>query len=810
MAPTRGGASVQELAVDALAGFFSDVGCGAAAAAVRSQGTGCGEKSSAFSDPEAFVGRLRRLAASLGKLAADNGRGRSKSLAGADAEWATALRRKVSSTSSELIEAGPRSAHYAARLPGQHSVNFDPSIRDEYRDDLDPGYRVMEVSETDFLGGFQAPAPAAFDDELLCASKASMDELLCAVDAGAESTASTTPPSGRHTPPFGGFGGDGHPTPPSGRHTPPFGGGSSGHPTPPSGRHTPLMQGAGGPHPPNRGPPSPSLAATALLAEIPAFGASADFGGQSASSFAPGFRSESPGFGGTTAFHAPAFGGPSNLLRSDTFDVNAGFESEAGQKLPSFDSLAPVQPTIGIAGAPAFGSGPPTSPGGQDDAPTFGGLGGVMCTGVKMSNHPGPEPAFGGLYKDQCAPPPPPSQGCPVSGLLGTAMMPMKDKKRRRDPHPTRRHPDSGDAFYPRDHNGAIFDSFSLRVVYERDRTGYEESKEFPIHFNSIIAARYQVLSPLGEAAFSRAVKCLDLHTNQMVCMKIIKNNKDYLDQSFDEIKLLQIININTDSVDDQHCLKLIDYFYHKEHLIIVTELLHENLYEFARAHRTTGSSAQPYFTLGRVQRVAHQVLVALDYLHGLWLIHADLKPENILMRGYAPCEVKVIDFGSSCFFDDELSTYVCSRSYRAPEVILGLPYDYKIDVWALGCIVAELWTGYAIFQSDCIQSLLARIIGIVGPFPSQMLASGRLASEYFSKDGRLYREAPGQEREAQIRVHVLEPKRSSLRQRMRTDDEQFLDFLSRLLQVDPAKRPSAAEALQHPWLTSGKYPDGL
>jgi serine/threonine protein kinase len=62
-------------------------------------------------------------------------------------------------------------------------------------------------------------------------------------------------------------------------------------------------------------------------------------------------------------------------------------------------------------------------------------------------------------------------------------------------------------------------------------------------------------------------------------------------------------------------------------------------------------------------------------------------------------CEVKVIDLGSSCFITDHLSSYVQSRSYRAPEVILGLPYGQKIDIWSLGCILAELATGYVLFQ---------------------------------------------------------------------------------------------------------------
>jgi len=299
-----------------------------------------------------------------------------------------------------------------------------------------------------------------------------------------------------------------------------------------------------------------------------------------------------------------------------------------------------------------------------------------------------------------------------------------------------------------------------------------------------------------------------------MVCMKIIKNEKDFVDQSLDEIKLLELIKANTDNVDEKNVLRMVDCFYHKEHLIIVTELLRDNLYEFSRFNRQHGD--EPYFTLGRLQCMMKQLLVALEYVHSLWLIHADLKPENILIKSYSRCEVKLIDFGSSCFLDDRLSSYVQSRSYRAPEVILGLPYCQKVDVWSLGCVLAELWTGYVLFGGDSAQTLLARVAGILGPFPEHMVLTGRLVPQYFTQDGQLFQVMePAQPPEGILpelhrRIQLLLPKRSSLKQRLRTDDADFLDFASSLLQVDPTCRPTASEALQHRWLEPGRYADGL
>lgn len=88
----------------------------------------------------------------------------------------------------------------------------------------------------------------------------------------------------------------------------------------------------------------------------------------------------------------------------------------------------------------------------------------------------------------------------------------------------------SNDEFYPAEFDKVIYDCYHLRVVFDREKTGFEETKEFPIVINSIIAGRYQVVEYLGSAAFSKAIQCYDIHTEQMVCMKIIENNKDYFD----------------------------------------------------------------------------------------------------------------------------------------------------------------------------------------------------------------------------------------------------------------------------------------
>ncbi|KAL7584614.1 uncharacterized protein LOC111912317 [Lactuca sativa] len=338
------------------------------------------------------------------------------------------------------------------------------------------------------------------------------------------------------------------------------------------------------------------------------------------------------------------------------------------------------------------------------------------------------------------------------------------------------------------------YEIFNLKIVHRKNRTGFEEDKNFHVVLNSVIAGRYHVTEYLGSAAFSKAIQAHDLHTGMDVCVKIIKNNKDFFDQSLDEIKLLKYINKN-DPGDKYHLLRLYDYFYYREHLLIVCELLKANLYEFHKFNRESGGEV--YFTMPRLQSITIQCLEALQFLHGLGLIHCDLKPENILVKSYSRCEVKVIDLGSSCFETDHLCSYVQSRSYRAPEVILGLSYDKKIDIWSLGCILAELCTGNVLFQNDSPATLLARVIGIINPIDQDMLVKGRDTYKYFSKNHMLY-----DRNQDTNRLEYLIPKKTSLRHRLPMGDQGFIDFVSHLLEINPKKRPSATEALKHPWLS--------
>ena len=134
--------------------------------------------------------------------------------------------------------------------------------------------------------------------------------------------------------------------------------------------------------------------------------------------------------------------------------------------------------------------------------------------------------------------------------------------------------------------------------------------------------------------------------------------------------------------------------------MCLVFELLEQNLYEFLKSN-----NFRP-LELREIRPIAQQVLTALSKLKNLGLIHADLKPENIMLvcptDGIMRYRVKVIDFGSACHSSKAIqNTYLQSRYYRAPEILLGLPFNEAIDMWSLGCVIAELFLGWPLYPGS-------------------------------------------------------------------------------------------------------------
>jgi len=152
------------------------------------------------------------------------------------------------------------------------------------------------------------------------------------------------------------------------------------------------------------------------------------------------------------------------------------------------------------------------------------------------------------------------------------------------------------------------------------------------------------------------------------------------------------------------------------------------NLYELIKQNQFRGLST----TLVRV--FAQQLLNGLSLLNKARLIHCDLKPENILLKNLESPIIKIIDFGSACDERQTVYTYIQSRFYRSPEVLLGLPYSSAIDMWSLGCIVVELFLGLPLFPGSSEYNQVSRIVEMLGNPPNWMLEMGKQSGEFFEK----------------------------------------------------------------------------
>ena len=216
------------------------------------------------------------------------------------------------------------------------------------------------------------------------------------------------------------------------------------------------------------------------------------------------------------------------------------------------------------------------------------------------------------------------------------------------------------------------------------------------------------------------------------------------------------------------------------------------NLYELIKYHDFRG------FSLKLIRRFAKQLLSSLVLLKAHKVIHCDLKPENVLLAHPTRSEIKVIDFGSSCLENEKVYTYIQSRFYRSPEVILGMTYGMPIDMWSLGCILAELLTGYPIFPGENEQEQLACIMEVFGPPEKHLIEKSTRKKLFFDSLGkpRLTVSSKGKRRR---------PSSKTLQQALKCDDEAFLDFISRCLRWDPDRRLKPDEAFRHEFITGAK-----
>ncbi|XP_072402756.1 dual specificity tyrosine-phosphorylation-regulated kinase 2 [Diabrotica undecimpunctata] len=342
-------------------------------------------------------------------------------------------------------------------------------------------------------------------------------------------------------------------------------------------------------------------------------------------------------------------------------------------------------------------------------------------------------------------------------------------------------------------------------IISNPNNCDYDNDQGSYIHIpHDHVAYRYEVLKVIGKGSFGQVVKAYDHKNHMHVALKMVRNEKRFHRQAQEEVRILEHLR-KQDKDNTMNIIHMLDSFTFRNHMCITFELLSINLYELIKKNKFQG------FSLQLVRKFSHSLLQCLDALNRNKIIHCDMKPENVLLKQQGRSGLKVIDFGSSCYEQNRVYTYIQSRFYRAPEVILGARYGMPIDMWSLGCILAELLTGFPLLPGEDEADQLACIMELLGLPPQRLLDQSKRAKNFISSkgipryctcstltDGTVVMNG-GLSRRGKPRGP---PGSKDLKRALKgCDDPLFLDFIQRCLEWDPDVRMTPSAALRHAWL---------
>lgn len=318
---------------------------------------------------------------------------------------------------------------------------------------------------------------------------------------------------------------------------------------------------------------------------------------------------------------------------------------------------------------------------------------------------------------------------------------------------------------------------------------------------------RYLIKKIIDKGSFGQVVACVDCAdpNQRIVAAKIGKNKKFDVDNANIEIKFLSQLN----DVDKHECadieghdriVKFKDSFNFRQHVIIIFEHLHMNLYKYISLHK----KRKPIFDQALLKRISYQMIQGLKYMKNKSIIHCDMKPENIIFTDQKCQNIKIIDFGASCTDCASGFFYVQSRYYRAPEIVMGVPYDHAVDIWSLGCIIYELITGRPIFPAKDENELLEFFTITIGNLPEKMLTAGKNYKKFYKKQTSIFGSVSHELIRSKKTIlgsklkERSEPIRSLLEKFEVSED--IVDFIEKCLVYEPECRITPHDALFHQW----------
>jgi len=337
--------------------------------------------------------------------------------------------------------------------------------------------------------------------------------------------------------------------------------------------------------------------------------------------------------------------------------------------------------------------------------------------------------------------------------------------------------------------------SHSYAVEKKTAATDEDEHGHFKVIIGSLIdqcdgfpSGRYRIIKLLGSGTYGKVVKCEDKKYNASVAVKLVRREPHlYRVSAKNEISILRDLDGRFGT------LKLLRSFEHHGHICMSFELLGDHLSEVIK---TKGP-----FKIEQVRDIAFQLAQAVSYVHSKKIIHTDLKAENILLMSNpsgAVC-VKVADFGSAIYSSAWHPPLVGTMHYRAPEAVLQAGWSYPLDVWAIGCLICEIYTGKYLFELAHDDVHLWMMDRLLGPCPQELLKQGYQNRNQYNAS-LLQRGGNGNVQLAPCRKEGQEMVRSMQPLREMIHDHVLLDLLQRMFHYNPKSRMTAEKALMHPF----------
>ncbi|KAL1380351.1 hypothetical protein pipiens_014266 [Culex pipiens pipiens] len=291
---------------------------------------------------------------------------------------------------------------------------------------------------------------------------------------------------------------------------------------------------------------------------------------------------------------------------------------------------------------------------------------------------------------------------------------------------------------------------------------------------------RYEKLDFLGEGQFATVYKARDVETNEIVAVKKIKvgNREEAADginrTALREIKLLHELH-------HENIIGLLDVFGHKSNVSLVFDFMDTDMEIIIKDSKIV-------LTPANVKSYMIQTLKGLEYLHMHWILHRDLKPNNLLLSGSGI--LKIGDFGLAKFFGspNRINTnQVVTRWYRSPELLFGArQYGVGVDIWAVGCILAELLLRVPFLPGESDLDQLTRIFQVMGTPNEENWPDVKSLPDYVQ-----YKQFPP----------------IPLRDIFTAAGDDLLDLIYKLLALYPLNRCSCTEALKMPYFANKPAP---